>query len=59
MKTHQRKNEGRRKDNCLRLDPADRLCPSFDSLGIALFPTADADDMGVRVVDNFCEEHIM
>lgn len=43
----------------IRLDPEKRLCPSFDDLSIALFPVADKEEMGVRVVDNFCEEHIM
>ena len=42
-----------------RLDPETRLCPAFDSAGIALFPVARPDEMGFRVVDNFCEEHIM
>ena len=43
----------------LRLDPERRMCPQFDSNGIALFPVADQGEMGVRVLDNFCEEHIM
>ncbi|MDD5937543.1 MAG: hypothetical protein PUC36_00800 [Clostridiales bacterium] len=44
---------------CLRLDPEARLCPLFDGTGIALFPTADRDRMGFRVVSDFCQEHIM
>ncbi|QNL45349.1 hypothetical protein H8790_04855 [Oscillibacter hominis] len=43
----------------LRLDPEERLCPAFDSVSIALFPVADREEMGFRVLDNFCEEHIM
>lgn len=43
----------------LRLDPEKRLCPKFDSTSIALFRVANQDEMGVRVVDNCAEEHIM
>ena len=43
----------------LRLNPQDRLCPKFDEESIALFPVADREEMGVRVVDNCAEEHIM
>lgn len=43
----------------LRLDPEKRICPKFDNTSIALFPVADRDEMGVRVVDNCAEEHIM
>lgn len=42
----------------LRLDPELRLCPQFDSESIALFPLASREEMGFRVLDNFCEEHI-
>lgn len=42
----------------LRLDPELRLCPRFDSESIALFPLASREEMGFRVLDNFCEEHI-
>ena len=42
----------------LRLDPELRLCPLFDSESIALFPLASREEMGFRVLDNFCEEHI-
>lgn len=42
----------------LRLDPALRLCPQFDSESIAEFRLAPRDAMGFRVLDNFCEEHI-
>ncbi len=43
----------------LRLDPEKRICPKFDSHSIALFPVAKPGEMGVRVVDNCAEEHIM
>jgi hypothetical protein len=49
----------RKADRNLRLNPEERLCPKFDSNSIAMFPVADRGEMGVRVVDNFCEEHIM
>lgn len=42
-----------------RLNPQTRLCPQFDSVGIALFPVADPGEMGVRVLDDCCEDHIM
>lgn len=43
----------------LRLDPTARLCPKFDETSVALFSVADEGEMGVRVVDNCAEEHIM
>lgn len=43
----------------LRLNPEKRLCPKFDEKSIAEFPVADWGEMGVRVVDNCAEEHIM
>ena len=43
----------------LRLEPDKRLCPKFDGESIAQFPVARRDEMGVRVVDNCAEEHIM
>ena len=43
----------------LRLSPQLRLCSKFDSNSIARFPVAELDEMGVRVVDNCAEEHIM
>lgn len=43
----------------LRIDPSKRLCPKFDDTSIALFPVAQRDEMGVRVVDDCAEEHIM
>ncbi len=43
----------------LRLNPEKRICPKFNQESIALFPVADREEMGVRVVDNCAEEHIM
>jgi len=43
----------------LRLEPEKRLCPMFDSATIAEFPVAEPWEMGFRVLDNFCEEHIL
>ena len=42
----------------LRLEPEKRLCPLFDPVTIAEFPVAAPGEMGYRVLDNFCEEHI-
>ena len=43
----------------LRLNPELRLCAKFDVLSIADFPIASHEKMGIRVVDNCAEEHIM
>ena len=43
----------------LRIDPEQRICPKFDSASIALLPVADREEMGVRVLDDCAEEHIM
>lgn len=43
----------------LRLEPEKRLCPQFDPVCINQFPVADRGEMGVRVLDNCCEDHIM
>ena len=42
----------------LRNEPEKRLCPAFDPVSIATFPVAEPEEMGYRVLDNFCEEHI-
>lgn len=42
----------------LRLEPQKRLCPIFDAMSIAAFPVAAPGEMGFRVLDDFCEEHI-
>lgn len=43
----------------LRLEPEKRMCPIFDPVTIAKFQVAEPEDMGFRVLDNFCEEHIL
>jgi len=43
----------------LRLDPEKRLAAKFDSSSVAKFRVADPKYMGMRVVDNCAEEHIM
>ncbi len=43
----------------LRLDPEKRLCPAFDSTSIKRFSGPDRGEMGVRVLDNCAEEHMM
>lgn len=43
----------------LRLDPEAVLCPKFDKSSIAKFPVAKPGQMGMRVLDNCAEEHIM
>lgn len=53
------KESGKKQTDCIRLSPEDRLCPKFDSCSIALHPVASREDMGVRVVDDCAEEHIM
>ncbi len=42
-----------------RVNPQLRLCARFDSVSIAEFSAPSRDDMGVRVLDNCAEEHIM
>lgn len=42
-----------------RLEPEARVCPKFDEVSVAMFPVASREEMGVRVVDNCAEEHIM
>ena len=44
--------------DCVRIDPEERLCPTFDSTSIKLFAAPDPEEMGMRVLDNFPEEHI-
>lgn len=48
----------KKKQDCIRLDPEERLCPEFDSTSIKRFAAPDREEMGVRVLDNFPEEHI-
>lgn len=48
-----------KKDANPRLDPEEQICPAFDSCSIKKFPAPDRKEMGVYVVDNCAEEHIM
>ncbi len=43
----------------LRVDPEARLTPKFDSVSVAEHPVAERGKMGLRVVDDCAEEHIM
>lgn len=43
----------------VRLDPEMRLCSKFDQTSVAKFRVADSEHMGMRVVDDCAEEHIM
>ena len=43
----------------LRLNPEKRLCPQFDSTSIRKYKVGEPVKMGMRVVDNCAEEHIM
>lgn len=43
----------------LRLSPEKRLCPKFDAVSTALFPTGEWEEMGFVVLDNCAEEHMM
>ena len=43
----------------LLLNPEARLCPAFDAVSIKKFPASDRKKMGVPVLDNCAEEHIM
>lgn len=51
-------NDRKDKTPVLRLEPEKRLCPLFDPTTIAEFRVAAPGEMGFRVLDNFCEEHI-
>lgn len=43
---------------CPRIDPEEEICPAFDSCSIKKFAAPDQGEMGVRVLDNFAQEHI-
>lgn len=58
MRKHRRMKRNRRMED-LRLNPQLRLCPKFDETSIANFPVAAPGEMGMRVLDNCAEEHIM
>ena len=43
----------------IRLNPEEEICPAFDSCSIKKFAAPDREEMGVFVVDNCAEEHMM
>lgn len=43
----------------LRLNPEARMCPAFDAVSIKKFAAPDYGEIGVRVLDNCAEEHMM
>ena len=43
----------------LRLNPEERLCPAFDMVSIKMFSAPAPGEMGMRVLDNCAEEHMM
>ena len=43
----------------LRLEPEKRLCAKYDAVSIKTFPVARPGEMGMRVLDNCAEEHMM
>lgn len=51
--------KGKDETEDLRLNPEARICPTFDSVSVKKFLAPDREKMGVRVVDNCAEEHIM
>lgn len=59
MNYNSKPNRSRHTADDLRLNPQLRLCPKFDEDSIATFPVARPGEMGMRVVDNCAEEHIM
>ena len=50
--------ESKKETECIRLNPEERLCPVYDATGIKKFPAPDREEMGMRVLDDFPEEHI-
>lgn len=54
-----KKKQDKANDVELRINPEQRLCAKFDSASIAKFPVASQEEMGMRVVDDCAEEHMM
>ena len=54
----EKKKEGLKVGDDLRMNPEKRLCAKFDDLSIAKFPVAEREEMGMRVQDNCAEENI-
>lgn len=49
----------KKEPECVRVDPEERICPAFDSCSIKKFAAPDREEMGVHVLDNCAEEHMM
>lgn len=43
----------------IRINPENRVCPKFNLQSLATFPVASHEEMGMRVVDDCAEEHMM
>lgn len=48
----------KKKDSCPQLDPAQQLCPEFDSSSMKLEIAPQREKMGIPVLDNCAEAHI-
>lgn len=42
---------------CPTLDPAQQLCPNYDSRAIKLDLSRQRESMGIPILDNCAEEH--
>ena len=58
MQVPKAKNDRSDQMPVLRLEPEKRICPIVDPVSIYKYPLATSEEMGFRVLDNFCEEHI-
>jgi len=47
------------KQGCKRVNPEETICPIYDQTGIRMFSVAAPEEMGMRVVDDCAEDHIM
>ncbi len=44
--------------DCLRLEPENRLCSEVDAVSIRKYPLPTWEEMGVRVLDDCARENI-
>ena len=49
----------KKKQDDICINPENVICNKFDQTSIAMFPVAKPGEMGMRVLDNCAEEHIM
>lgn len=56
---HVSRKRAKRRMDALSLDREQRVCPEYDSTGIRKTEVAEPGDVGMRVVDDCAEEHIM